>query len=70
MLSYPQAAEPLLELVLGAAVIIGMEHAKEHALAETARADEEEVIGLILQHRNVHGLVHVILVALYHIQEV
>ena len=65
MPTYPQITKPLLELILGTNVIIGMEHTKEHTLAETARADEKEVACLFLQHRDIHGLIDIIYILLY-----
>ena len=54
----PQPFELLLEIVALVDVVVGAEHAQEHALAEAARADKkEEVVGL-LHHGDVLGLVH------------
>ena len=47
MLANPQVTKPLLELVLGAAVIISMEQTAEEALTKTARVNAEEIVGTI-----------------------
>ena len=44
----PQAAEQGLETVLLIAVVVGVEHAKEYALSEATRTDEEQVVWLFL----------------------
>ena len=49
MLADPQGPEPLLELVLGPAVVVGVKHAQEHALAEAARTDEKQASRLVLR---------------------
>lgn len=41
-----------------------MEHTKENALAKASWANEEQVVRLILQHRQVHRLVDIIVVLL------
>ncbi len=48
VLAYPEVAEELTEAVFHLAVVVGLEHAQEQALAEAARADEEEVARLPL----------------------
>ena len=60
----PQAAEQGLETVLLIAVVVGVEHAKEYALSEATRTDEEQVVWLFLQFRQEHCLVYIILVLL------
>ncbi len=60
MFADPEVAKPLVKLVLRTAVIIRMEHAQEDALAETPGTDEDDVPRLLLQFRDVHGLVHIV----------
>ncbi len=62
----PQVAEQFLEAVLLAAVIVGVEHAQEDALAKTTGTDEEEVAGLLLQLWQEHRLVNIIEVLGHH----
>ena len=66
MAANPQLPENLLELVLLLAVVVSLEHAEKQALAKTARTYEYQVVGLILQQRDIHGLVYVILILTYY----
>ena len=70
MRAYPQVAKPILELILGATVIISMQHPQEQALAKTARADEDEIYRLILQQWQVHRLVYIVIILFDNLYEV
>ena len=70
MLPYPQIAKKLLEIIALRTVIIRVEHTEEYALTETTRTDEEEVAWLLLQLRDEHRLIHIILILLYHIGKI
>ena len=49
VLPYPQITEQAPELVFLRKVIVAAEHIQEEALAETARTDENQVMGLVFQ---------------------
>ena len=70
ILTNPQIAEQILELILHVTVIISLEHTDEYALAKTARTDKEEVYRLIFQCWQIHRLVHIVIVLLYDLYEV
>ena len=70
MLAYPEIAKPLLELILGMTIVIGMEHAQKDALSKTTRSDEDEVTCLLLQLWDIHGLIHVVYVLFHHRLEI
>ena len=70
MTTYPEVAEKTFEIILSGNVIVCTHHAQEDALAEAPGTDEEQVIGLILQQRQVHRLVHIILVLFNDIHKV
>lgn len=66
----PETSEDFLELVFYLAVIVSFEHTEEQALAEAARANEYQVVGLSLQQRNIHSLIYVILIFSDNSQEI
>ena len=70
MFANPKVAKPLLELVLGVAVVISMEHTQEYALTKAARANKEEVVWIFFQLGQVHRLVHVIEVLFCYLYEI
>ena len=51
-------------------VIVRIEHTQEYALTKTTRADEEEIAWLLLQLRDKHRLIHIILILLYHLGKI
>ena len=51
-------------------VIIGTHHADEKTLAETAWTDKEKAVRLVFQLRQIHCLVHIILISLDDIDEI
>ena len=67
VLPYIEVAKEALKLVLLVDVIVVLEHGDGEALAETARADEEEIHVRILYPLNERSLVHVVAVTLYHV---
>ena len=70
MLSYPQISKKTLELMALRTVIVRIEHTQEYALTKTTRTDEEEIARLLLQLRNKHRLIHIILILLYHLSKI
>ena len=70
MTTYPEVAEKTFEIILPRNVIVCTHHAQEDTLAEAPGTDEEQVTGLILQQRQVHRLVHIILVLFNDIHKV
>ena len=70
MLSDPQIAKELLELILVEHIIVSMKHTDEHALAETARANEKQVVSLVLQQWEIHSLIDVVLVSADYLDEI
>ena len=59
VLAYPKVAKPFLKLFRGSlAIIIGMQHTDEDALAEATRSNEEEVAPFLLQLGYVHALIY------------
>ena len=70
MLAYPQITKPRIKPISGSYVVISMEHADEYALAKTARANKKEIVCLVFQKRQIHGLIHVILISLHNFHEI
>ena len=66
----PETAEEFFKAVFALDVVVGMEHTDENAFSETARTDEEQVVGFVFKQRQIHGLVHIVLVALYDVGEI
>ena len=56
----PQPLEERLEVVALVDVVVGAQHAQKDALAEAARADEEQKMVSVLHHGEVHRLIDVI----------
>ena len=70
VLAYPKRSEYLFKPVLFRLVVVGLKHTQKQALAKAARADEHEVVRLLLKHRYIHGLVNVIKVGLHYVLKV
>ena len=69
VLLYPQPVEQGVEAVGLGDVIIRLKHGDEHALAEAARTDQEQVFSGILQQRKIWSLVHIIQIFVPHFFE-
>ena len=68
--TYPQIAEAFFELFFLRDVIISSEHTQKDALAKTPGPDEKQITGLLFQHRQIHRLIHIILVLLHHFHKI
>lgn len=68
--AYPQVAEAFLELFLLNNIIVSPEHAQKDTLSETAGTDKEQIARLVFQQRQIHSLVHVILILFHHFHKV
>ena len=66
MFVYPKSVEQPVELIRLRDVIISLHHTDEHALAEAARANQEQVITGIFQQRKIHGFIHIIEISVPH----
>ena len=63
-------AEEALELILLVDVVIVFEHGEGKALAETARANEEEILIGIFDILDEGSLIYIVAIALYYILEI
>ena len=66
MLLNPKPVKQPVELVRLRDVIVSLHHADKHALPETPRTDEEQILARIFQQGKIHRLVYVIEILVPH----
>ena len=70
ILPYVEVSKQGVEFILGSYIIVMLQHIQRQTFAETTRTDKEKITVGAFYQRDIHGLVHIIIIVLADIREV